>query len=169
MTKTITAIRIVVYIIAIIGIGSWAWKNFGKAKPAIETNTQPSAETAEYAINQSNHIIVVTYFTSNQRCQTCLKIEKLTKEAITTGFAKELASKEIVFQTINFDKPENKHFVKDYQLAFKTVVVSERKKGKEQKWSKYDKVWQLHDDPEQFSSYLQNGIRSYLTTPTSTS
>lgn len=158
--KAITAIRIAVYLIAMIGISAWAWKNFGPSKSP--TESAPPTKEADYVINQSNHVIVVTYFTSDQRCKTCLKIEKLTRAAILDGFADELVSKEVVFQTINFDQPENKHFVKDYGLAFKTVVVSERKKGKEQQWSKYDKVWELHDDPEKFSTYLQDGIRSYL-------
>jgi len=160
--KVITAIRIVVYLIAIVGIGTWAWKNFAQEKS--NTTTTTSNDAAHYVTNQSDHVIVVTYFTSDQRCKTCLKIEKLTRAAITEGFTDELASKEIIFQTINFDQPKNKHFVKDYQLAFKTVVVSERKKGKEQKWSKYDKVWELHDDQEKFSTYLQDGIRGYLKT-----
>jgi len=164
--KAITAIRIAVYLIAIVGIGAWAWKNFGQPKSTVTASK--SSETSDYVANQSNHVIVVTYFTSYQRCKTCLKIEKLTHAAITEGFADELASKEIIFQTINFDQRENKHFVKDYKLAFKTVVVSERKKGKEQKWSKYDKVWELHGDPEKFSAYLQEGIRGYLKTPEST-
>lgn len=117
---------------------------------------------SENILNQSEHLVVVTYFTSNQRCTTCKKIERLTHEAVTEAFSDQLSSKEIIFQTINFDHSENKHFVDDYQLAFKTVVVSEHKKGKETQWSKYDKVWELADQPDQFKSYLQNGIRDYL-------
>ena len=167
MKNTIRAIRAIIYLIAIIGIGCWAWKNFGTEKPTPPSSEQPSTTGAagtsvKYAINQSEHVVVVTYFTSDQRCDTCLKIEELTKNAIHNQFPKELEKKEIVFQTINYDRPENKHFIDDYQLAFKTVVVSERKKGKEQQWSKYDKVWELVDDPEEFSSYLQQGIRQYL-------
>jgi hypothetical protein len=69
------------------------------------------------------------------------------------------------FQTLNFDRPENKHFIDDYGLAFKTVVVSERKKGKEVRFSKFDDVWKLHDDPKAFKDYLSKGIREYLTQP----
>ena len=79
-------------------------------------------------------------------------------------FSDKLASKEIVFQTINYDKPENKHYTKDYQLAFKTVVISEYKKGKEVSWTKYDDVWKLHSTPDAFKSYLQNGVLQYLKT-----
>ena len=152
-TLSITAVRILVLLIALIGIGAWAWKNFGQ-------QPQPAAETT---VQSADHVIVVTYFTSDQRCKTCLKIEELTHNAITQGFADELAQHKIVFQTINFDRPENKHYTKDYALAFKTVVVSERKKGKEINWSKFDKVWQLHSTPDAFIAYLQDGIRKHLT------
>lgn len=164
-------IRAIIYLIAIVGIGCWAWKNFALGKPARSiSEPSPAADSsAKYAINQSEHLVVVTYFTSDQRCDTCLKIEKLTQDAIHSQFSDALEKKEIIFQTINYDRAENKHFIDDYQLAFKTVVVSERKKGKEQRWSKYDKVWELVNDPEKFSSYLQQGIHQYLDQPSNTS
>jgi len=161
-------IRAVVSLIAIVGIGAWAWKNFKPA--AADTAQQTSTTTAEASgnpqpsslTNESGHVVLVTYFTSDVRCPTCLKIEKQTRESIKKSFPKELATKEVVFQTINFDKAENKHFVKDYQLAFKTVVVSERQDGKEIHWSKYDKVWNLVNTPDQFQAYLTDGIQQYL-------
>jgi hypothetical protein len=164
MKNTIKAIRAIIYLIAIIGIGCWAWKNFapGKSARSISESSPTADSSAKSVINQSEHIVVVTYFTSDQRCDTCLKIEKLTQDAIHSQFTDALEKKEIIFQTINYDKAENKHFIDDYQLAFKTVVVSERKKGQEQRWSKYDKVWELVNDPEEFSSYLQQGISQYL-------
>lgn len=164
MKNTIKAIRALIYLIAIVGIGFWAWKNFatGTSTPPLSESAPTNDSSANSDINQSEHALVVTYFTSDQRCATCLKIEKLTQDAIHSQFPDELKTKEIIFQTINYDRPENKHYIDEYQLAFKTVVVSERKKGVEQRWSKYDKVWELFDDPEEFSTYLQKGIRQYL-------
>lgn len=159
-----TIIRTTIYFIAIIGIGAWAWKNFspvGQETAEAGKASSPDTETAAL-FSHSEHIVVVTYFTSDQRCKTCLEIERLTQKSVQQSFTKELANKEVIFQTINFDRPENKHYVEQYQLAFKTVVVSERIKGKEQQWSKYDKVWELVDKPTEFSAYLQDGIRQYL-------
>ena len=169
VNKSVVALRVVVCLIAVAGIGVWAWRNFIPTEASPET--QKASATTDAAgsmhpsqlINESGHAVLVTYFTSNVRCPTCLKIEKLTQESIEKSFAKELATKEVVFQTINFDKVENKHFVKDYQLAFKTVVISELKNGKEVQWSKYDKVWDLVNSPEPFNIYLTDGIQQYLT------
>lgn len=157
MNKTARLIRGIVLLVAIAGIGAWAWKNFGASTAPVTASSQTNATDTT-----QGHTIVVTYFTSNARCKTCLKIEKLTTKTLEKNFTKELASKAIVFQTINFDKPENKHYIKDYGLAFKTVVVSAHTNGKEVQWDKYDKVWNLVDTPDQFSAYLDDGIRQHL-------
>ena len=163
INKAARLIRGIVLLVAITGIGMWAWKNFGTTPATASVQTEPSSSTQVNATdNPSGYAVVVTYFTSNARCTTCLKIEKQTHDTLEKNFAKELASKEMVFQTINFDKPENKHYIKDYDLAFKTVVVTEHKNGKEVQWAKYDKVWNLVDTPEQFSAYLKDGIRQHL-------
>ena len=97
MKNTIRAIRTIIYLIAIIGIGCWAWKNFASGNSARST-TEPSPvadSSAKSVINQSEHIVVVTYFTSDQRCDTCLKIEKLTQDAIHSRFTDELEKKEM--------------------------------------------------------------------------
>ena len=106
-----------------------------------------STATASGTAPEPAHLVLVTYFTSNQRCPTCLKIEKQAREAIESGFSSELASGLVRFQTVNFDLPENGHLARDYELTFKTVVVSDRRNGKERKWEKFDKVWDLVGDP----------------------
>ena len=85
-----TIIRAAIYLIAIIGVGAWAWKNFSPSEQAkAESGKASSPDTeAQSIINQSEHIVVVTYFTSDQRCKTCLEIERLTQESIRQSFAK---------------------------------------------------------------------------------
>ena len=146
-----------------IGVGSWAWRNFGPPQSA-PAPPPPAGESAAALspAEEPEHLVLVTYFTSDQRCPTCLKIEKQTRAAVETGFADELANDALRFQTLNFDRPENKHFIDRYELAFKTVVVSEHRKGKETEWEKFDDVWNLVGEPEDFARYLQDGIRNYL-------
>lgn len=40
------------------------------------------------------------------------------------SFAPLVAEGRVVFQTINVDRPENRHFIKDYQLVSKTVIMA---------------------------------------------
>lgn len=155
MNKPPRILQIALLALVLAGVAAWAWRSFGPApEPAAAAPAPPADEPAR--------LVLVTYFTSDVRCPTCLKIEKQTREAVESGFADELAAGTLRYQSINFDQAENKHFVDDYGLAFKTVVVSERHQGKEVKWESYDKVWDLVNEPDAFAAYLQEGIRSHL-------
>lgn len=102
---------------------------------------------------------VVTYFTTNVRCPSCLKIESLTRETIESRFSERLNSGEIVFRTINTDQPDYKHFVDDYQLVSKTVIVSTRKNGKETGYENLQDVWLKLNDPADFENYIGAALR----------
>ncbi len=153
-------VRVLLLLLVLAGIGVWAWRTFGRAGGGA---VQGSGGAAEVVVAEPAHLVVVTYFTTNQRCPTCLKIEKQTREAMESGFGREMADGLVRFRTVNFDLAENQHFIKDYDLAFKTVVVSERRAGKEGEWEKFDKVWDLVGDPPAFAAYLQEGVRKHLT------
>ena len=155
-------VRAALMLLVLTGMSVWAWRTFG---PATGGAPAPHPAAADAVAPEPAHLVLVTYFTSNQRCPTCLKIEKQTRDAMESAFAGELASGLVRFRTVNFDLPENEHFTKDYELTFKTVVVSDRHSGKERKWEKFDKVWDLVADSTAFATYLQEGVRKYLTDP----
>ena len=159
-------IRAALLVLALAGISAWAWRSFGPSSNPSTVNTPPGEENPAAAPGQEEpaHQILVTYFTTDQRCPTCLKIEKQTREAMESAFADELASGEVLFRTTNFDRAEYKHFIKDYELSFKTVVISDRRDGKEAAWAKFDDVWDLVGEPDAFAAYLQEGVRKYLKT-----
>ncbi len=64
-----------------------------------------------------------------------------------TRFADQLKSGELVFRTLNVGLPENKHFVDDYRLVSKTVIVSIRKNGAESSFENLQDVWFKLNDP----------------------
>lgn len=101
----------------------------------------------------------IYYFHATGRCNSCLKIEKYTRSAIENGFKDELKSGKIVFKMVNIDEPENKHFIKDYELYTKSVIVQQIKKGKPAKWENLDQVWDLLDNETQFSLYIQDEVK----------
>ena len=164
MKTTPAIIRVILLALVFTGIGAWAWRSFGPSQnpPADGPPTGVGISASAPAVDAPAHQILVTYFTTDQRCPTCLKIEKQTKEAMHTAFADQLASGDVKFQTTNFDRAENKHFIEDYELSFKTVVISDRRDGEEAAWSKFDDVWELVGEPDEFATYLQDGVRKYL-------
>ena len=106
--------------------------------------------------------IYVTYFRATARCTSCLKIEDLTDGTMTTRFAGPIADKRVVWRTLNIDEPGNNHFVKDYGLYTKAVVVSEVRDGREVRWKNLDQIWQLLGDPAAFQGYVEREVQAFL-------
>ena len=128
------------------------------AVSAEETSAAGSSQTPAAAQKTEQSRTQVYYFHGNIRCTTCKKIEALTKKTLEEAFAAQLKDGSVELQVVNVDETENEHFVEDYQLATRSVVVSQLKQGKEARWRRLDKVWQLvHDEPA-FSDYLRTEI-----------
>ena len=106
--------------------------------------------------------VVVTSFHTTARCLSCLKIEELTNATLTLRFAGPIAEKRVVWRLVNTDEPANAHYVKDYGLFTKSVVVSEVKAGKEVRWKNLEQVWPLLRDPEGFQAYVEREVRAWL-------
>ena len=106
--------------------------------------------------------IIAYYFHGTRRCFTCKKIEAYSREAIETKFKKELESDQLEFRSINFDEEENKHFIKDYELYTKSLVICDYNKGKQVRWKNLEKVWQHVKNKEDFFKYVQDEISAYL-------
>lgn len=106
--------------------------------------------------------VVVYYFHSTSRCPTCYKIEKYTQEAVGQYFNKEIAAGTLIFKTINYDEKENQHFIKDYELYTKSVVISMLNEGKEVKFYNLPKIWEYIRDKEKFYEYIRAETAKYL-------
>jgi hypothetical protein len=104
----------------------------------------------------------VTYFSSDVRCTTCVRIERLTREVVERNFAPELRSGRIAFQVVNLDGPGNAHFVQDYRLISKTVIVSDLARGEEIRWENLQQVWTKHRDEQAFEAYVVDAVRRHL-------
>lgn len=124
---------------------------------AMESAESENTET----INPARHL-VVTYFYTSFRCPTCHKIEELSAKAVKTNFDKELKSGKVVWQTINVDEPENKHYTNDYQLYSKHLIVSEVKDGEEVRWKDLKDIWTHVRKDEKFDNYVKTEIADWL-------
>ena len=63
---------------------------------------------------------------------------------------------------MNTDEEENKHFMDDFQLYTKSLVVVEMKNGEQIRWKNCTKVWELLMDKKAFQDYVQNEVRGFL-------
>jgi hypothetical protein len=123
----------------------------------------PVLSSADDADSSSRFI--ATYFLTNVRCPSCLSIERLTSETIQMEFAEQIESGILEWRTINIDEKGNFHFVKDYNLYTKSVIISEEVKGKEVRWKNLPKVWELLRNESKFRKYLKGEMSSFMAGP----
>jgi hypothetical protein len=135
-----------------LGIHTWKKSADQEAGAAIDAPT-PGIEAAA---------VVVTYFTTDVRCDSCRTIEALSRRCVEEEFPDQLASGEVVFRVVNTDRDEHEHFVEHYDLTNKTVIVSSQVEGKESSWTDRQDVWLLLDEPDAFIAYVREPVQQYL-------
>lgn len=118
----------------------------------------PSANQAK----SSGNAITIYYFYTNVRCPTCHKLEKYTQEAVTEYFADLVKQGAVIYKTINTDEKGNEHFLKDYGLFTKSVIVAEEQDGQQKRWKNLDKIWELVGDKDKYLQYIQNEVKAYI-------
>jgi hypothetical protein len=106
--------------------------------------------------------VIAYYFHGNFRCSTCQTIETYSQEAIEQYFAKELNSRTLEFKPINVEEAENRHYVQDYQLFSKSLVISLVKQGKEVTWKNLADVWKHVRDKDRFFQYVKEEVEKFL-------
>lgn len=106
--------------------------------------------------------VIVYYFHGTARCPSCMKIEKYTKACLTRDFPAQLQSGKLDLRVVNVEEKGNEHYVQDYGLYTKSVVLSLMKNGKQTRWENLPKVWELLGDESAFSSYVKDKTAAFL-------
>jgi hypothetical protein len=110
----------------------------------------------------TDHKIIVYYFHMTARCETCMKIEKLTIEAVNEAFKKELGAGTIETKVINIDEAANSHFDKDYKLRAQAVIISDMAGSNEKRWKNLEKIWDYVSNEIEFKQYITDEVKAYL-------
>jgi hypothetical protein len=106
--------------------------------------------------------VIAYYFHVTARCTTCRTIEAYSRETIMNHFKNDLDSGRLEWQVVNIELPQNEHFVKDYQLFAKSVVLVHIANGKQQSYKTLNDVWELIGDKARFQEYIEKEVRGYL-------
>ena len=106
--------------------------------------------------------VIAYYFHTTARCASCRQIEAYSHAAIEAAFPKELADGRLVWRMVNVDEEGNEHFMEDYELFTKSLVLVEQVQGKQVRWKNLPKIWELLQQKERFFAYVQGEVRSYL-------
>jgi hypothetical protein len=135
------------------------------AAVATDIHDNQAGEPAQQEIpatNVSNHKVIAYYFYGTKRCRTCLTIEAYTEEALREAFPDALNAGLLEWKPMNVALPENEHFIRDYELTTRSVVLLDMWDGKQKQWKNLTRVWELVRDKSAFVSYVEAETKSYL-------
>ena len=60
------------------------------------------------------------------------------------------------------DRPENEHFVHEYNLTSSALVLVNWERGQQREWRDLKEIWQLVRDEGAFKAYVQAEASAYL-------
>jgi hypothetical protein len=149
--------------IGLMWVGGYLLAHAGEA-PAIQSNSTEVSPVASDSVAAVPHKVIAYYFHGNVRCATCRRIEAFTRESIDSVFATDLKKGTLEFRAVNIDSAVNKHYIGDYQLYTRSVILSDLHKGTQARWKNLDKVWMLSGNKGEFTKYIQSEVTAYLDT-----
>jgi hypothetical protein len=120
---------------------------------------KPKAPAAVAAAPAASAGVLVYYFHATTRCATCKTIEAYAHETVASKFAADLEARRLEWRTVNVEEPANQHFIRDFQLYTRSVVVVDAKDPK--RYKVLDRVWQLVQDKTAFQGYVEQEIRAF--------
>jgi len=107
--------------------------------------------------------VTVYYFHATARCQTCRAIEANANEALHDAFGKQLAAGTLAWRPLNVEAPENRHFIDDFKLTSRDIVVVRRRPDGSREWHRLDRTWELAHDKAAFVHYVEGEVGAVLT------
>lgn len=83
---------------------------------------------SENISNQKNSGIEVIYFYGNQRCSTCVAMEKFAKEAIDSVFANQVKDGTINFISVDITTPEGERLADKFEVSSSSLYIVDTNK-----------------------------------------
>jgi hypothetical protein len=111
--------------------------------------TDPYGDVKEY-LPPSDKVVVYYFLVGPKRCDTCMKIEKYTRAAA----ASHPAGKAIEFSLVNTDAPINQHFLDEFNIGNKSVIVAHYAEEQRKGWTNCEDIWGWV--PEGEAVYVKN-------------
>ncbi len=150
-----------VVLLAVIAMVSLGLGVLPRPAPA-ETDTKRSEAPTVVPPTKLKHRVIAYYFCYNFRCARCRAFEAYSQEALQSAFPEHLKDGRLVWRIVNVETRGNEHFVKDYGLYTKSLVLVDETRGRKPQWKNLEKIWQLVGDKEAFVRYVQDETRAYL-------
>jgi hypothetical protein len=132
-----------------------------KAAPSAPAAPAPTTPAPAPAEAKPTHILRLYEFYTVPRCDSCIKLDKMTRATLGQYFAAEMQQGSVIYQEVNIDLSDNKAMVEKYQAFGSSFYFNDVVDGKES-ISADTKVWRLVNDEAAFKSYLRGKINNLL-------
>lgn len=156
--KTQRIIRIVLLLFVAVSIvylvSQESRKSFAAAPQA---TSQPAKNTAARQPR-----VIVYYFHGNFRCVSCRKLEAVSQQAVVDGFPEEIKQGDLEWRVVNVESGGNEHFISDYKLFSKALVVVNFRNGQQIKYKNLMKAWELLQDDAALKKYVQSEVKTSM-------
>lgn len=106
--------------------------------------------------------VIVYFFYNDIRCDVCLRLEDYAVEALKTHFSDELASGAIQWRMLSMDDHENEHFLIDFELYSKSVVLVELEDAERVRFKNLEDIWDLVYDKPAYLEYMRTNVLDFL-------
>lgn len=127
--------------------------------------SKPDPLTDQTPTSVAPQTLIAYYFHGTVRCETCLLIEASARTVVEQQFAGELTANRLTWQSVNYDLPENRHFLTDFKLPCPSLVLVSQQEGKPPRWKLLGDTWQLVGEPSKLSDYVATEVRKFLGEP----
>lgn len=105
---------------------------------------------------------VVYYFRTTYRCTSCTTLERYAEETLLKNFKDEIQQKLISWYSIDVQSKEHEHFIKDFNIFTKSIIIVEISEGKIVRWKNLDNIWNLLSNKEEFQNYIVKEIKKFM-------
>ncbi len=124
--------------------------------------TSPKSSLEKGADSASPARLIVYYFDMGKDCSTCLNLEAYTRETLETHFPEALASGEIRWEIVDVDEQAHGHFVEEFGLYTKSVVLVTIEDGEILAHNNLSRIWELVYDKEAYMAYIRAQVEDAL-------
>ena len=160
--KKVITIALLLFVAASAGILALRGVNQSRVSDTPAGAPVPAPGTPQTTAAVPGDEYVVYYFMTSQRCENCINFENYTTEVMNTAFSDPVQEKKLSWEMINLDEPQNRHYIKEYSLITKSIILVHYRNGIQADWKNLDQIWNLVGDKAAFQNYISGEMKSFL-------
>ncbi len=132
-----------------------------------QENTAPAKEKAEsekQVVSTKTPEYIFYFFHVTKECGFSKRIEAMAKDCLDKKFSKQVKDGRLQWRKLNTDLKENKHFIKDYKLDGKAIVLVETasKKDAKQRFKNLEEMWKHVKDELEFKKFIAAELSLFI-------